>query len=193
MVQATYCSPGSTSLSPMYTRSLALRNGFIQENPGTTGIYVQKHERRDSERCSFLVERLFLKDGTNVVSFHFCRDHNVYVRVFLFSVRDLGSDPFEEPAQHRQAVFKLQRFWERSQGGIIKLVALRVYVARPTLSCSSLSMKATGWPWRFPDGEVMGVLMSAWASTQIRQRSGRCWAWPATEPMAKLQSVRQVH
>lgn len=48
-------------------------------------------------------------------------------------------------------------------------------------------MKATGQPWRFPDGDVMGVLMSAWASTQIRHRSGHCWAWPPTDPMAKLE------
>lgn len=56
-----------------------------------------------------------------------------------------------------------------------------------TLSCSSLSMKATGQPWRFPDGEVMGVLISAWASTQIRHRSGHCWAWPPTDPMPRLE------
>ena len=55
-----------------------------------------------------------------------------------------------------------------------------------TLSCSSLSMNATGWPWRFPDGEVMGVFTSAWASTQMRHRSGHCWAWPLTDPMARL-------
>lgn len=47
-------------------------------------------------------------------------------------------------------------------------------------------MKATGWPWRFPDGELMGVFISAWASTQMRHRSGDCSAWPATEPIARL-------
>lgn len=59
---------------------------------------------------------------------------------------------------------------------------------RPTLalSCSSLSMNATGCPWRFPDGEHIGVLMSAWASTQMRHRSGHWRAWPLTEPMARL-------
>lgn len=56
-----------------------------------------------------------------------------------------------------------------------------------TLSCSSLSMKATGWPWRFPDGEHMGVFMSAWASTQMRHRSGHWRAWPLTDPMARLR------
>lgn len=60
-----------------------------------------------------------------------------------------------------------------------------------TLSRSSLSMKATGQPWRFPDGEVIGVLMSAWASTQIRHRSGHCWAWPPTDPMARLGGGRR--
>lgn len=55
-----------------------------------------------------------------------------------------------------------------------------------TLSCSSLSMNATGRPCRFPDGEVMGVFMSAWASTQMRHKSGLCWAWPPTDPMARL-------
>lgn len=37
----------------------------------------------------------------------------------------------------------------------------------------------------------MGVLMSAWASTQIRHRSGHCWAWPPTEPMARLDGGRR--
>lgn len=55
-----------------------------------------------------------------------------------------------------------------------------------TLFCRSLSKNATDWPWRFPEGEVRGVLMSAWASTQIRHRSGHCWAWPSTEPIARL-------
>lgn len=59
-----------------------------------------------------------------------------------------------------------------------------------TLSCSSLSMNATGWPWRFPDGEVMGVFTSAWASTQMTHRSGHCWAWPDTDPIARLWKER---
>ena len=59
-----------------------------------------------------------------------------------------------------------------------------------TLFCSSLSMKATDCPWRLPEGEVKGVFMSAWASTQIRHRSGHCLAWPSTEPMARLRGER---
>lgn len=55
-----------------------------------------------------------------------------------------------------------------------------------TLFCRSLSKNATDCPWRFPEGEVRGVLISAWASTQIRHRSGHCWAWPSTEPIARL-------
>lgn len=64
----------------------------------------------------------------------------------------------------------------------------RIFRARIliTLFCRSLSKNATDWPWRFPEGEVRGVLISAWASTQIRQRSGHCWAWPSTEPIARL-------
>lgn len=56
-----------------------------------------------------------------------------------------------------------------------------------TLSCSSFSKKDTGWPWRFPVGEVNGVLRSAWASTQMTQRSGHCWACPPTEPIPRLE------
>lgn len=51
-------------------------------------------------------------------------------------------------------------------------------------------MNATGWPWRFPDGEVIGVFMSAWASTQMTHRSGHCWAWPLTDPIARLGEER---
>lgn len=57
---------------------------------------------------------------------------------------------------------------------------------RLTLSRSSLSIKATGWPWRFPEGDVSGVFTSACASTQMTQRSGHCWAWPATDPIPRL-------
>lgn len=56
-----------------------------------------------------------------------------------------------------------------------------------TFSCSSFSRNDTGWPWRFPDGEVTGVFRSAWASTQMTQRSGHCWAWPHTDPIPRLE------
>lgn len=56
-----------------------------------------------------------------------------------------------------------------------------------TLPWSSFSKKDTGWPWRFPVGEVIGVLRSAWASTQMTQRSGHCWAWPPTDPIPRLE------
>lgn len=61
-----------------------------------------------------------------------------------------------------------------------------------TLSCSSLRRNETGCPWRFPDEVVRGVLMSAWASTQITQRSGQCWAWPLMVPIARLQRTNTV-
>jgi len=61
-----------------------------------------------------------------------------------------------------------------------------------TLSCSSLRRNETGCPWRFPDEVVRGVLMSAWASTQITQRSGQCRAWPLMVPIARLQGTNTV-
>ena len=48
-------------------------------------------------------------------------------------------------------------------------------------------MKATDCPWRFPDGEVAGVLTSVCASTQMRPRSGHWREWPSTEPIARLR------
>ena len=61
-----------------------------------------------------------------------------------------------------------------------------------TLSCSSLRRNETGCPWRFPDEVVRGVLMSAWASTQITQRSGQCRAWPLMVPIARLQETNMI-
>lgn len=61
-----------------------------------------------------------------------------------------------------------------------------------TLSCSSLRRNETGCPCRFPDEVVRGVLMSAWASTQITPRSGQCRAWPLMVPIARLQRTNKI-
>ena len=52
---STYCSGGSTSLSPMYTILGEEIQGLIQENPGSCGTYEERNEQ-DSSRILGLIK-----------------------------------------------------------------------------------------------------------------------------------------
>ena len=53
---------------------------------------------------------------------------------------------------------------------------------------TSFVRKATGMPWQFWDREVVGVLMSAWASTHSTLVLGRTDKRPEMEPKATVWS-----
>lgn len=55
-------------------------------------------------------------------------------------------------------------------------------------SFSSCTRNDSTIPWRFPEGEQWGTLMSAWASTHTTHISGSAWQWPWREPMVRLWS-----
>lgn len=101
------------------------------------------------------------------------------------SQRGLFRQSSESVLEQRQCEYKGLRPWNSKDN--IHIVTWQSLTLLFTLSCNSFSRKETGWPWRFPDGEVIGVLRSAWASTQMTQRSGHCWACPPTDPIPRLE------
>lgn len=62
----------------------------------------------------------------------------------------------------------------------------RLETSLRTFECNSWRRYDMVCPWTFPEGELSGVLMSAWASTHTTPTPPTAAACPWMEPMAKL-------